>query len=178
VLQDLAHSSSTGLDASPLSVDYRYILEQAPATSVRIAVPLSRLLDLNRPENQQFILGQAAEFLNLPLPVLLELSGRQHHLHKRPRLTSSPPMSTPYADNPSLQDGREKSPLVGPPGRVNSTARKPFAAFPDGFSSSGWTGARIADCLANFTMCPPCSTYEPSGMASRMTPLKRRRAMR
>jgi hypothetical protein len=162
VLQDIAHSSSTSLDASPLSVDYRYILERAPTTSVRIAVPLSRLLDLNRPENQHFILGQAAESLNIPLPALLELSSRQHHLHKRPRLTPSTPMSTPYSDNPSLQDEQEKSPLAGPPGRVNSTARKPFAVFTDGFPSSGWTGARIADCLANFPMCPPCSTYEPS----------------
>ncbi|KAK0657484.1 hypothetical protein B0T16DRAFT_452940 [Cercophora newfieldiana] len=70
-------------------------------------------------------------------------------------------MSTPYSDDTVLQDGQEKSPLVGPPGRASSSARKPFAAFPDGFPT-GWTGTRIADCLASFAMCPPCSTtYEP-----------------
>jgi len=177
VLQELTHPSST-LDSQSLSVNYRYILEQAPATPVRITVPLSKLLDLNRQEHQHFLLEQAAVALDVPLPVLLELSSRQHHLHKRSRLNPSTPMSTPYSDDPTLHDGQEKSPLFGPPGRANSSARKSFAAFSDGFPS-GWTGSRIADCLANFPMCPPCSTYEtPSGMSSRSLRITKRERLK
>jgi hypothetical protein len=160
VLRDLSHHSSTGLDTSSLSADYRYILEQAPSTSVRITVPLSKLLDLNRQDHQQYILEQAASTLRVPLSVLLDLSNHQHHLHKRPRLDPSISMSTPYSDDPASQDGLEKASLAGPQGRDGSAERKPFAAFSETFPS-GWTGSRLADCLASFSMCPPCSTYEP-----------------
>lgn len=158
MLQGLAHSS-TGLDTTSLSFDYRYILESAPTTSVRITVPLSRLLDLDRQDNQQYILNQAASALGLPFPALLDLSRRQQHLHKRPRLNTSTSMPTPYTDDPSIQDGPEKPPLVDSSARPDETDRKPFTPVADGFTP-GWTGSRIADCLASFALCPPCTTYE------------------
>lgn len=115
-------------------------------------MPLSTLLDLSRQENQHQLLGQAASTLNVPLPVLLELSRRQRHLHKKPRLGSSTPMSTPYQDDPTGESVHEKPPLDGLPGR------RAFAALSDGFPS-GWTPSRLADCMASFPICPPCSTY-------------------
>ena len=127
---------------------------------MRIAVPLSKLLDLGRQEHQHYILGQAAANLNVPLSTLMDLSDRQRRLNKKPRLNPSTPMSASYSEDPASLEGHEKSPLAGPPGRAANDARKPFEGFAEGFSS-GWTGSRLAECLASFSMCPPCSKYEP-----------------
>ncbi|KAK3341164.1 hypothetical protein B0T25DRAFT_464856, partial [Lasiosphaeria hispida] len=172
VLQDLSHSASAGLDESSLSANYRYILEQAPSTSVKIAVPLSKILELDRQDNQHFILEQAAASLGYPLSYMLDLSNHQQelqaqaqaqaqaHSHKRSRLHPGSSMSTPYLDDHTSRDVQEKSLLDnGPPGPAGNAGRKPFGAFADGLSAQ-WTGQRIADCFASFTMCPPCSTYD------------------
>jgi hypothetical protein len=161
VLQGQSHSSPAGPDALSLSAQYRYILRQAPSTHVTIVVPLSKLLDLNRQDHQHYILEQAATELDVPLPILLDLSNRQRRPHKRPRLNTGIPMSTPYSDDPVAQDGHEKSPLTGQPSHSGNAARKPFNVFSDSAFPPRWAGARIADCL-NFTVCGPCSTtYEP-----------------
>ncbi|KAK3328841.1 hypothetical protein B0H66DRAFT_571609 [Apodospora peruviana] len=170
VLQDLSQSSPHGLDASSLPVDYQYILRQAPSTHVRITVPLSKLLDLGRQEHQNYILGQAASALNVPLSLLLDLSNHQHHLHKRSRLSPTVHMPAPYSDDPVAQDVREKPVPTGPSGHAGNMPRKSFSPLSDAAFPSGWTGSRIADCLANFTMCPPCTTYESQSAYQALPP--------
>ncbi|KAL2023444.1 hypothetical protein VTK56DRAFT_2440 [Thermocarpiscus australiensis] len=160
VFQGVPYSSPVGPDTLPLSADHRYILEQAPSTHVSIAVPLSKLLDLSRQDHQHYILEQAASSLNVPLPVLLDLSSQQHHSHKRPRLDTSFHMPTPASHDLSAQDGQEKSPLAAHLGPGVDAGRKPYNFFSNGGLSSGWTGSRLAECFASFSMCPPCSTFE------------------
>ncbi|KAK3935992.1 hypothetical protein QBC46DRAFT_38398 [Diplogelasinospora grovesii] len=167
VPQDLSHSSAVSPHALSLSAQQQYILEQAPSTQVRLAVPLSKLLALDRPDHQHYLLEQAASALDVPFPTLLDLSSRQSyqlsHLHKRPRLQleSNMPNSSSYSDDAGAQqDGHEKSPLAGPSDHVNSNARRSFSVFPQGSFSSGWTGTRLADCFASISMCQPCSSYE------------------
>ncbi|KAK0618456.1 hypothetical protein B0T17DRAFT_509996 [Bombardia bombarda] len=163
VLQGLSHFSPYSPDALSPSADHRYILRQAPQTYVRMDVPLSMILELNHQDSQYYILEQTAAALNIPLPTLLNLSNQQHQSHKRPRLTPSIPMPTPYIDDPNAHDGQEKPSLTSQPnngGDTGNTGRKPFAVFSEGGFPSGWTGSRIAGCLANFTMCPPCSSYD------------------
>ena len=145
MLQDLSQSLSTGLAAAPLPPDDRYIRDPSTSTttSVTITVPLSTLLDLRCPDNQHFLLEQASSYLGVPVSDLLDLGRPQHHLHKRPRLDSSTSMFGSYQDDPSGQDGQEKTPLASPPERLG-----------------GWTPTRIAGCMAGFAMCPPYSTYD------------------
>jgi len=157
VLHGLIHSSPGELDV-PLPASYRYILEQAPSTPVRIVVPLSKLLDLNRQDHQHYILEQAASVLSLPLPALLDISNRQRHFHKRARYNTAMPPSVTYPQAPALPDSQEKSPLAGPSTRVVDTGRRVFTSMAEGFP--GWTSARLSDCLATFSMCPPPSTYD------------------
>lgn len=77
-------------------------------------------------------------------------------------------MPTPYTGHLSAQDGQEKSPLAGQPGPVANAGRKPYGLLTEGAFSSGWTGSRLADCFASFSMCPPCSTFEPQTGTSAM----------
>jgi hypothetical protein len=165
VPQDLSLAVSP--HALSLSAEHQYILEQAPSTQVRLAVPLSKLLALDRPDHQRYLLEQAASALDVPFPILLDLSSRQSyqlsHQHKRPRLQleSNMPNSSSYSDDAGAQqDGHEKSPLAGPSDHVDSNARRSFSVFPQGSFSSGWTGTRLADCFASISMCQPCSSYE------------------
>lgn len=165
MLQDFTHLSPAGPDALSLSADHRYILEQAPSTQVSIAVPLSKLLDLNRPDNQHFVLEQAALALGVPVSTLWELSNRQRQFNKRPRLDTGIQMSSQYTDDPSTQDGQEK-PLAN---QLDAGAcRKSQGLFAQGGLSSGWTGARLADCFAGFSMCPPCSPFDSQPGMSRI----------
>ncbi len=63
-------------------------------------------------------------------------------------------MAPSYTASP-IQD-QEKSSLSAQPGHDDD---RRFHSF-DG-ALPGWTSSRLADCFANFTMCAPCSTYEP-----------------
>ncbi|KAL2144790.1 hypothetical protein VTI28DRAFT_8552 [Corynascus sepedonium] len=64
-------------------------------------------------------------------------------------------------------DGQEKSPVgppVGQPDAGMSPGRESHGLFPGTSIGSGWTGARLADCFASFSMCPPfdsSSSYQP-----------------
>ncbi|KAK0734452.1 hypothetical protein B0T26DRAFT_737127 [Lasiosphaeria miniovina] len=164
VLQDVSHPSSAGSDPLSLPGNYQYNPERALSANVRIDVPISTLVGLNQQDLQHYIFQQAALNLGWPLPFLLELSTRQHHIHKRPRLNTSLHMSAPYSgDEPLSHNGLEKSPLTSRPGHNGSVLPpRPPAALTDNGFPSGWTGTRLADCFASFGMCPPCSTYEPS----------------
>lgn len=161
MLQDSSNSFLSGLDTtSSLPTQQQYILEQAASTHVRLTVPLSKLLDLGRPDNQRYILEQAAYALNVPLPLLLESSRRHHPPFKRQRLNSDIPMSSPFSSSPAAQDVQEKPPLSGHPSQADDgdSTRRQFPAL-DGIPA-GWTGSRLANCFASFAMCPPCSPYE------------------
>ena len=162
---DLPYSPAI-LDNLSLPVDHRYILDQGPLPYV---LPPSSPLSLTRPEARQYVLEQAALILNQPVDALLDLGNQQypysshppqhldqdtpHHFSKKPRLSSSTPMPTqPYSD------GQEKSPVgppVGQPDAGMSPGRESHGLFPGTSIGSGWTGARLADCFASFSMCPP-----------------------
>lgn len=160
MLQDQSHSFLPGLDAtSSIPTQQQYILEQAASTYVKLNVPLSKLLDLGRLDNQRYILDQAATALNVPLPLLLESSRRHHPPFKRPRLNSDLPMSSSFSGSPVAQDVQEKSPLSGHPGQPGNDPRRAFPVL-GGTIPSGWTGSRVANCFASFAMCPPCSPCE------------------
>ncbi|KAK3905192.1 hypothetical protein C8A05DRAFT_41853 [Staphylotrichum tortipilum] len=181
VFHGLPHSSSpASLDTRPLPVvDHRYILDQGlhhlphlppPPPLPYVLPPSGGYIDLT-PENR-LVLEQAALLLNQPLDALLDLSNlqppepppEQQHFHKRLRLNTDVPMPTTYSDFPA-HDGQEKTPLGGPlDAGVNAGGRKPYGSFSERSLSSGWTGARLADCFASFSMCPPFESqpsYQP-----------------
>ncbi|KAK4153399.1 hypothetical protein C8A00DRAFT_33883 [Chaetomidium leptoderma] len=160
--------SPTNLQPLSLPPDHRYILDQVSPTYV---LPPSGFVDLAHPENQH-VLEQAAFLLNQPVDVLLDLNNRhypypsnhQHldpgsqHSHKKPRLSPSSQMPTPYSDGLSPHHGQEKTPLGDQLDAGMSPDRSPHGLFPGRSLSSGWTGSRLAGCFASFSMCPP---FEP-----------------
>ena len=158
MLQGFTHSSPPSPDTPPLSASQRYILEQAPSTHVSIIVPLAKLLDLNRPDNQHYLLEQTASVLGIPLATFLDLSEQQqqHPLHKKIRLDTDIHMPTSYTSDLPAHDGQEKSPLAGQRSPGVNAGRKPYGLFTEGGGiSSGWTGSQLADCFASFSMCSP-----------------------
>jgi hypothetical protein len=143
---------------------------------------------LTRPESRQYVLEQAALILNQPVNALLDLSNQQypfanqpqhqdpegqHHFHKRLRLSPSTSMpSLPYSDGLPVHNGQEKSPLGPPAGQPDAgagTARKPHGLFPGRDVTTGWTGTRLADCFASFSMCPPFEA-QPAAYQPLLTP--------
>lgn len=62
-------------------------------------------------------------------------------------------MRPPYSDG--LSSGQEKTLLGGQPDAGMDAGGKPHGLFPERSQSSGWTGSRLADCFASFSMCPP-----------------------
>lgn len=163
------------LDNLSLPPDHRYILDQGPPPCV---LPSSSPLYLTRPESRQYVLEQAALILNQPVNALLDLSNQQypftghpqhpdlegqHHFHKKLRLSPSASMpSLPYTDGLPVHHGQEKSPLgppsgppAGQPDAGTGAIRKSHGLFPVRDVATGWTGTRLADCFASFSMCPP-----------------------
>ena len=122
-------------------------------------MPLSTLLDLNRPDNQRYMLEQTAIALNIPLPLLIESSRQQHQPHKRPRLSSGNLMPSSLPGSPVAQDAQEKPLLSLPQSEGGNNGRRSFPGL-DGDIPSGWTGSRLANCFSSFSMCQPCSPYE------------------
>lgn len=68
-------------------------------------------------------------------------------------------MSPAYAGNSPGQNGEKCSPASQSGQRANA-GTETFGLFQDDGISSGWTGSRIANCFASFSMCPPCSPFE------------------
>jgi hypothetical protein len=72
-------------------------------------------------------------------------------------LSPTSQMPPPYSDG--LSSGQEKVPLGGQPDAGMDAGmdadRKPHGLFPGRSHSSGWTGSRLADCFASFSMCTP-----------------------
>ncbi len=64
-------------------------------------------------------------------------------------------MPATYSADFPAHDGQEKTPLGGQLDAGVTADRKPFGPFSERSLSSGWTGARLADCFASFSMCPP-----------------------
>ncbi len=142
-----------------MSTDYQYILDQG---HLPYMLPPSGFVDLTL--DNQHVLEQAALILNRPLDALLDFSNQQHleltdqpHFHKRLRLDTGADIQMPalFSSAFSLEDGQEKLPLGGDPGAAVHGSRKAYAPFPERTLSSGWTGTRLADCFASFSMCPP-----------------------
>ncbi|KAK4097515.1 hypothetical protein N658DRAFT_433826 [Parathielavia hyrcaniae] len=64
-------------------------------------------------------------------------------------------MTTSYSDGLPVPHAQEKAPLgVQPDGGTNA-GRKSYGLLPGRSFSSGWTGARLADCFASISMCSP-----------------------
>jgi len=138
----------------------KYILDRSDSVSVKLTIPLSKLLNLEHPGNQRYILELTATALNVPLPHLLATNSlRDSQRHKRPRLNSDIPMSSPLSTAPASQDVRQKSPVH----RLLQARDHEggYAGFVNEVPASGWTSSRLADCLSSFAMCPPCPSYEP-----------------
>ncbi len=142
-----------------MSTGYQYILDQGPLPYM---LPPSGFVDLTL--DNQHVLEQAALILNRPLDALLDFSNQPHlelndhpHFHKRPRLDTGADIQMPalFSSSFSPEDGHEKAPLGGEPAAAVNDSRKPYALFPEKTLSSGWTGTRLADCFASFSMCPP-----------------------
>ncbi|GAB1310078.1 Tetratricopeptide repeat domain containing protein [Madurella fahalii] len=71
-------------------------------------------------------------------------------------------MPPQYTSNHSAPNGQEKSPLAGQPGpSVGTGAAEPFGFFSEGSTSLVWPPSSLADCFPNFSMCQPCSGFEP-----------------
>ncbi|KAK3309555.1 uncharacterized protein B0T15DRAFT_387850, partial [Chaetomium strumarium] len=158
VFHGLTYSSPTGHATLNFPADHQYILQQPPLSHV---LP-SSYIDPNFPDTHLFILEQAAILLNQPLDSLLNLNNQQHpyvsdqdHFHKKPRLDPTAQMPTPYSDGLYRRDGQEKPPLGGQPGAGVIPSHKPPGLF------GGWTGSRLADCFASFSMCAT-SDSQPS----------------
>jgi hypothetical protein len=155
------YPSSAGLDTLSLPADHRYILDQGPLPYV---LPPSSSYPGLILENR-FIFEPSAFLLNPPgAGTRLELDSQQdldpvgqHHSFKKPRLNTSTtfPMPSPSSDNFFPEGDQEKTSLGGQPGAGINGRRKPYEPFPESGPSSGWTGSRLADCFASFSMCPP-----------------------
>ncbi|KAL2264395.1 hypothetical protein VTK26DRAFT_4863 [Humicola hyalothermophila] len=159
--QGFTHSSSPVPGNPSWFADPRYILEHASMIQVTLTTPLSTLLDPSRPDSHQFLLEQAALNTNIPYSILVDLSNREPHAFKRPRLDTYHQMPNSYTGGLSPQGDHEKSPLAGQPGFGVDPNRKPHEFLAERCFSSGWTAPRIADCLASFPLCGPYSSFEP-----------------
>jgi hypothetical protein len=153
------YSLPASLNTLSLPAEHRYILDQGPPPYVLPPSGYPGLVLENR-----LILDPAAFLINPVAGTLLELDSQrdldrigQHHSYKKPRLNTSTtvPMPAPYSDNLFPPGGQEKTSLGGQPGAGFNARCKPYEAFPEGGPSSGWTGSRLADCFASFSMCPP-----------------------
>ncbi|KAK4240835.1 hypothetical protein C8A03DRAFT_12829, partial [Achaetomium macrosporum] len=158
VFHGLTYSSPTGHATLSFPADHQYILQQPPLSHV---LPTS-YLEPNLSDPHLFILEQAAILLNQPLDSLLNLSNQQHpyasdqdHFHKKPRLDPTIQMPASYSSSLYRQDGQEKPLLGGQPGAGVITDHRASGLF------GGWTGSRLADCFASFSMCST-SESQPS----------------
>lgn len=156
------YSFHAGPNTLSLPADHRYILDQTPLPYVLPPSSYSGLVVENR-----LILEPAAFFLNPVAGTPVELESQQdidqigqHHSYKKPRLNTSSiaPMPAPYSDDFFPPGGQEKTSLGGQPDAGINARRKPYELFPESGPSSGWTGSRLADCFASFSMCPPFET--------------------
>ncbi|KAK4129320.1 hypothetical protein N657DRAFT_639918 [Parathielavia appendiculata] len=156
------------LDTLSLPVEHRYILDQGALSYV---LTPSDTFD----QRPQYALGRTAFFLSPPVNAQLAFSNpqypypnnqeqpnlvAQHHSHKRPRLNQSIPMPVSYSDDLPVPHGQEKTPLgIQPDGGTNA-GRKSYGLLPGRSLSSGWTGARLADCFASISMCSPFESQQ------------------
>jgi hypothetical protein len=96
----------------------------------------------------------------------------QHPFHKRPRLTQGIQMPAPYADGAPEQGGQEeKTPLGRQPDGGTNGVRRSYGLLPGRSLPSGWTGARLADCFASISMCPPFESEPGMFSASAVLPV-------
>ncbi|KAH8890830.1 hypothetical protein GQ53DRAFT_747031 [Thozetella sp. PMI_491] len=158
--EQVLHENS--FQTQPLQPRQQYIYNTTLAADqpVTITLPLFRLLELEAQHNQEFILHEAAAYLNVPYPILV--SQKQHfHQRKRPRLNPDIPMPSPYPSGSAQQDQEKQSIPTHAPHDDN----RRFSQLDDDLP--GWSSSRIAECFASFAMCAPCTTFDsPSGYQS------------
>jgi hypothetical protein len=162
--------STVGISWSP---GHQYIPDQGPA----YIPPAPSSFDITHPESQQYVLQQAALILNRPVDDLLSLSGsplpihdnRVHsvavdddhrHLHKKLRLSPESQMAPSYPSSIPGPSAQEKTSLSGETDR-SEPGRRSHGFHPPRSPSSGWTGSRLAECFANFSVCSSsvCSPF-------------------
>ncbi|KAL2270893.1 hypothetical protein VTJ83DRAFT_264 [Remersonia thermophila] len=164
----------SGLGLSSWSPAQQYILDQGPLYSS----PPSVGLDLTRPENQHYVLQQAALLLN---PAVSNLDFNNQYLslhsnyprpldvddhrpvHKKLRLSPESQMAPSYDDGLLGPGVQEKAPLSSQASSTTESDCRPHGFHPQRSSlCSGWTGARLSECLASFSVCSPsvCSPFE------------------
>ncbi len=141
--------------AQGLQTGPQYIFDHPSSAdiSVTFTLPLSNLLDLDSADTHRRIYEQAASFLNVSYPYLLNQRHR-HHEQKRQRLNSDASLPMPYHGSPITQGSEKPTPS-------SQVARDEGRRFPQLDGLPSWTNSRLADCLAGFTACAPCTTYEP-----------------
>lgn len=109
------------------------------------------------------ILEQAALILNVSFPQLLDISPLSQPTYKRQRVNTDVPMTPLFTGSSGMDDAHEKSPLSGMSGHHGGhDGRRHFGSFQGSNSSFlGVSGAQLAECFASFSVCQPCSTFDP-----------------
>ncbi|KAI0013403.1 hypothetical protein F4779DRAFT_563429 [Xylariaceae sp. FL0662B] len=106
------------------------------------------------------IIRQAASILNCPVSQLLVLH-RSSHLRQHSDVSNQVPTKRPRFHTDMISESsQEKSSRSRPSVHDNAERQRPQAASDHGFSL-GIEGSRLGHYLANFSVCPPCTTCEP-----------------